>query len=81
MAKKKARKRSSSKTKTKPAMVPRVWEAILVFVAVAVYAWFVVNMVLNPSLLLDPVFALVVGVCGFSLLFIACFYAYKLWVK
>ena len=88
MARKKAKKKAKPRTKAKttakskqsygkPGKVPEALQMLLLFLAVSVYAWFGVNMALNPSLMLDPVFAAVIVVWGGFLLVALGFYAFK----
>ena len=52
-------------------------QSALVLVAVAVYAWFGINVAMNPALMNDPVYSVVMMVWGVSLVALAIVYAYR----
>ena len=52
-------------------------QSALVLVAVAVYAWFGINVAMNPTLMNDPVYSVVMMVWGVSLVALAIVYAYR----
>ncbi|MCK4327084.1 MAG: hypothetical protein KAW41_01265 [Candidatus Diapherotrites archaeon] len=78
MAKKKPRKKAKPRQSYgKPGAVPTALQTLLLLVAAATYAWFGVNLLLNPALLLDRVFATVIVLWGVALVVVGGFYLYK----
>ena len=78
MAKKKPRKKAKPRQSYgRPGGVPAGLQFLLMLVAVVTYAWFGINLLLNPSLMLDPVFATVIVVWGAFLVAVVAFYTLK----